>query len=286
MAILKKKGIAITYGMIVLIMLIGSFFDLQLSQALFDLENGFGRVAAAFGEYPGMLCAWTGVALYFAGLEQEDKRKPQFIILLIGLICFGIVSNTIISFMEIHQFMPEAFVPGMILELAVSVGAFFFTLKKADGDRKTMRTIAVILCLLPLAEVILVNIIKTPWGRPRFRAIAITEGLHFRPWWVIGSELRSKFVALGVKSGEFSSFPSGHTANAACLLMTVLLPLVLRPLQEKSGVLLAISILFTAIVAISRIIVGAHFLTDVTMGFAITHTLFILSVYSAGIIKE
>ena len=92
----------------------------------------------------------------------------------------------------------------------------------------------------------------------------------FQPWWIIGSDMKNHLMALGVAAEEFKSFPSGHTGNAACAILLVILPLVCQKLKGKENILFFIGIIFTLIVAFSRIIMGAHFLTDVTIGMSVT----------------
>ena len=89
-------------------------------------------------------------------------------------------------------------------------------------------------------------------------------------WWQTGSALKDTLVAAGVAAEEFKSFPSGHTGNAAVLLLLGLLPQLDSRLEKKKPLLLGIGFGWTALVAFSRIIMGAHYLTDTTIGFTIT----------------
>lgn len=82
--------------------------------------------------------------------------------------------------------------------------------------------------------------------------------------------MKTKLMALGVASEEFKSFPSGHTGCATCALLLAALPLLSDRLKGKETMLLWIGVAFTIVVAFSRIIMGAHFLTDVTVGMSVT----------------
>ena len=100
--------------------------------------------------------------------------------------------------------------------------------------------------------------------------ISSRHDVSFQPWWVIGNAMKEQLLTLGVASEEFKSFPSGHTANTACAMLLCVLPLLNRKLKGKENLLFFIGVCFTFLVALSRIIMGAHFLTDVVTGMAIS----------------
>lgn len=102
------------------------------------------------------------------------------------------------------------------------------------------------------------------------RMISSRHDVSFQSWWVIGNTMKDQLMALGVASEEFKSFPSGHTANAACAMLLCVLPLLNSHLEGKENLLFFIGVCFTFFVALSRIIMGAHFLTDVVTGMAIS----------------
>lgn len=68
---------------------------------------------------------------------------------------------------------------------------------------------------------------------------------------------------------EFKSFPSGHTANASTLMLLALLPALRPGPQKRQTALFAAGFLWACVVGFSRIVAGAHFLSDVTMGLAL-----------------
>ncbi len=76
-------------------------------------------------------------------------------------------------------------------------------------------------------------------------------------------------MAEGVSSDEFRSFPSGHTACAACAMLIGLLPTLRKGKEKRTRLLFILGCLWAAAVAVSRIWMGAHFLTDVTMAWLI-----------------
>lgn len=49
MALFQKRGLCIAGIALVILMLIGSFADMAISNSLFNLESGFGNFFAAYG---------------------------------------------------------------------------------------------------------------------------------------------------------------------------------------------------------------------------------------------
>ena len=111
-----------------------------------------------------------------------------------------------------------------------------------------------------ILQVIVINILKVIWLRPRMILISTNENYSFLPWYKFGKYLKDVSMDL------FRSFPSGHTSSATTIL------LIKHMSNSKyNNVLVAI---FIIIVAVSRLIIGAHFLTDVAFGALISFLLY------------
>ena len=81
----------------------------------------------------------------------------------------------------------------------------------------------------------------------------------------------------GLNGDDFKSFPSGHTASAACLLTGFLIPMKLSNKKWISYLTLSASVIYTVLIAVSRVCIGAHYASDVLFGFGITTICFALS---------
>ncbi len=96
--------------------------------------------------------------------------------------------------------------------------------------------------------------------------------------WQPGTPERAQLITEGVaRAEEFKSFPSGHTANAATLILLTTLPALKGTLQKWSGGFFWIGVAWALYVAFSRIVMGAHFLNDVTAGLAVTFILILIT---------
>ena len=73
--------------------------------------------------------------------------------------------------------------------------------------------------------------------------------------------------AYDIERDAFKSFPSGHSMQAAGFLLAFYgLSLVYPSLRKRLGIALAIEIVFALTVMACRMILGAHFLSDVSVG--------------------
>jgi membrane-associated phospholipid phosphatase len=104
--------------------------------------------------------------------------------------------------------------------------------------------------------IVSVWVIKIPWGRWAYRDILEAGNTAlFTPWY------------LPQGNNGHHSFYSGHTALAFSVV-----PLILFLNKETSwrNILLAVLLLWGVIVGISRIVIGAHFASDVLFGAGVT----------------
>ena len=67
---------------------------------------------------------------------------------------------------------------------------------------------------------------------------------------------------------EFKSFPSGHTANG--MMMFAYIMFIDKIKWIKSNVFIAFAVIWGIVIALSRVVLGAHFFTDVIVALYIT----------------
>ena len=116
---------------------------------------------------------------------------------------------------------------------------------------------------------ITVTLIKEPFGRPRFRAMNYANDFsYYSRWYVLNGQpdkewMRSYFST----SDACKSFPSGHTQSASMIFCIIMLKELMGIKSKgKTAALWIASIVWTGAVALSRIMVGAHFFSDVLVG--------------------
>lgn len=94
---------------------------------------------------------------------------------------------------------------------------------------------------------------------------------RFRPY-----EMTPSIVAIGGTATDYS-FPSGHTACATAIAIFMALFLFTYFRDLKSRILIVTSVsAYVLLVALSRMYLGMHYLTDVLAGFAISAVICVL----------
>ena len=162
---------------------------------------------------------------------------------------------------------------------------------KAETLKRLVWWVVAALAACVLANIIII-LVKDPIGRMRFRAINSNVGQHlinaglvqgYTPWYVRNGQpdeaiINSFIDAYPGASDAFKSFPSGHTCAAGMSYALIMLPDVVDFKHKKAGKIACwvTPIVITMLVAISRIVVGAHYMSDVTFGGTIAFVSFII----------
>ena len=156
----------------------------------------------------------------------------------------------------------------------VYVGAFFVC-KKGDPvhlwNILVIMTVIFVIALLPAGFVI-----KLIIHRPRYRYAVRSELTAFYNWWQMFPEYKkyistpeNPIIRYGVEitKEEFKSFPSGHSGTG--MIMAMFLPFAsffFPKLKGKEVMLFYIGAAWGFLMMFSRLLVGAHYLTDTCMG--------------------
>ena len=260
-----KKDVAIIAVVLCLCLGVGSFFDYQISSALFNIGSMYGRFIEAAGELPFELTASiAGVMLVRA--VRPDSRGSKWLAVLGILVNIGLTGYEIVSSLRVGgKLIAFQLVLTFVLVIAANLIVYRLT-RTTEPDELTRLVLAVW-----VAQAIILNaIVKPLWSRPRMRVIEVTPGLNFQPWWVIGNPDKWTYIAAGVIKDGFKSFASGHTAHAAIGLMLAGLPATaFKEKPSRRRVVFWTAAVVAALVAFGRIVIGAHFLSDVSCGFAL-----------------
>ncbi|MFE9078895.1 phosphatase PAP2 family protein [Bacillus mobilis] len=246
-----------------ILLCIFAFTDLQISNSLYEPTNKIALFLQAIGEIPAMLIALFSSIYLFETRKNTGSRGYY-----LSGIGYGIISLLfafIASFMLVHYLTISKFLIPIFM-LCFIVACYMISKSWSKYDDARLRDIALIGLLSVVIVLITFNLIKLGWGRERYRhMISIGSFEGFSKW----------FVPQGIaKSDEFMSFPSGHSANAALIIWFSLLPEYFASLKRKKIGVWILILMWKIVVPISRIIVGAHFASDVTVGVAISVTVF------------
>ena len=239
-----------------------TYGDLEFSRSLVNEQANWAVWLERLGEFPGVLTAWLGSAILLArGIQAERRDERQrwcFVIGLLALLCLSIYIPNRYSY-YFWESRPVSFSEWL---MAFTVATFvvwgiFRLMEEASPEAGKEAAKKAAFALLVFAVIMLaVYLLKGIWGRVRFREMQGNFELY-TPWYVV------------VHGSSGTSFPSGHTASAA---MTALLIFILPVQQRKTrNFLVLASVVYTIIVAYSRVVLGAHFFTDTLFAMGITY---------------
>ncbi len=306
---IDKKAILIPASLILVLialMIVGTFFDLQISNALVDLKAGnyyttnlFGRFFETIGETPIYLITAFSSAVIFHNFKRRGKSFVNiFFCVLSTLVSVGMLyymSYKLFKYISIH-FGFNHLLGGIGNTIAYGLlGAgftfllFYLTRKLPSSFLNKLLAWAFVVWGTALISQVITHNLKSLAARPRFRAMHVLGDFDlYRKWFEFQFEipkLNEDWVnLLGASSDWFKSFPSGHTSAGALIITLTAIPSLFEKLNNKKTKILTFVCvsLFVASVMLSRIVVGAHFLTDVTFGCFTT----IVSYYLAKLIVK
>lgn len=314
----KTKKTILFWGLFIIIfsalLTLATLFDKQISDILAKpyLENGnyfstnvFARIFEVIGEMPLYLFVIIASTIIFLKVEKiENKKIKLFLMVLFALVSVGVgmygwmqLSEYLYDFYPVKlAFLDETYFLAVLFVLSclVSVGSYFVCKKLLINYIDELLPVAIIVIIAAALSNGLTQGIKPFVGRERYRATYYltylnVDSIGFTNWYVINgktSDLIANYdQSLNVTKSFYTSFPSGHTTGAALVYSIMFLPVFVDSLNKtKYKVLLPIiAITYTGTVALSRIVMGAHYMSDVLFGGTIT---FISCVIGYVVVKK
>lgn len=229
-----------------------SFVDLKLDIFLNNPNNPFALWFEATGEMPcRLICPFAGVLIFYLAENKALKILGLFVEIG-GSAYFG-------YYISCYLFLERYKIPFGIL-FGLGFGFFVLYLGRflaiPENLKKTLIILSVAGITVMFVQLGIVEVIKMFWGRVRFRDL-LKAGSYdaFTAW----------YIPNGINGNR--SFPSGHTAGAAMSYLIMFFPFINREKWlKRSWLCFLVPFVFTSTVAFTRLIVGAHYLSDVTIG--------------------
>ncbi|NHJ04631.1 MAG: phosphatase PAP2 family protein [Candidatus Heimdallarchaeota archaeon] len=226
----------------IILAIIFGMYDLQISNSIVNFDSWWGKFGANFGESPGYGLIGISIAILFGSLFKDLKlqKLPAFIIIALtnGVMIYGLVISS----------NKMAIISGII-----SLSLVLFVAIKFNSDWNYYKKYAWIVILLAILNPLLfVQITKILCGRVRYRELVDLGFEYYTPWYLPPGP-----------SLLYSSFPSGHTSMGWMLLPLIVI-IYKKELRNFVKILLIIPIIFWGLfVSSSRVVIGAHFASDV-----------------------
>ena len=245
----KNKYILLLLIWIILAIIFG-IYDLDISRHFVDQNSVWAKFLQDYGMIPGLLVILSGIYIYYSLIKTKSDfwsyiQKVVFFLASSGLIfhlfdqLFGIITtNHLIIF--------------SIISFSISI-IIFIVLHMTNQVYNVMaiRYAKVVVGMALFGYVIFIQVVKHLWGRVRFRELDAAFS-QFTPW----------YLPQGITGSD--SFPSGHAAMG-WMLLALLILLADKKLWVINSALFIIFI-WGVVVASSRVVIGAHYASDVLFG--------------------
>lgn len=267
----------VAWAVAVLGVVLGSFFDLDISRAIASPANGFALTVSVLGPTIAFMpVAAMGGGFISLAVKGQYHIGLKVLFYILSAACLGVsiyfAGGEYFDINGFHKAAPEwlGYLIALVPEGAALVGGYFLFRKNENPNIWILFLIIIVLETLAIAVV--VPLIKNNMHRPRYRLVS-TSDVTFHAWWEPCPEYKDLIIATGTHSDNFKSFPSGHTSEASIMLITAtFLPLVFKKTEKIHLPLFVGAWAFVLLIAFARILAAAHYLSDVSMGATITLT--------------
>lgn len=223
----------------ILLFLTATFYDYQITDFLYNPHHLIAQFFAHYAYIPLVLC----MTLYFS---YEKKAYDKYLGYLTVFYILYLITNGIGN--EIR----------MALSFLLCIPCYQMIKIYSDKSEYKKEEIYQFLKYISIVIVISfisINFVKVFWGRLRYRDMI--DSSMFTPWYIID-----------VFSGNYS-FPSGHTMIASTSLCFLKLKDFISLDMKKIKLLKIVVYVYIITMIFTRLILGAHFLSDTLMAFAI-----------------
>lgn len=263
-------------------------------------SSGFALFFEALGSSPiYIMVSIAGVIAFWYGIRMNKKVKYVYAFVGAVMVIVGFFFTFKDMFAYIGEFMGanltsesmenilidegkdlagSVYILAIALLLAtLSSFALIALWKRIPKEKNDKLIIWAYMIVCTMAGYLIVHFVKSPVGRVRYRTMNYLGNFdYYTPWYVMNGK-RKMFDLIGAAetstrynfvSDACKSFPSGHTFSAGMVYTLLALPYLCDRFNKKSSRILlwVATIGYTGIVAISRIVAGAHYMSDVLFG--------------------
>ncbi|MFZ1281066.1 MAG: phosphatase PAP2 family protein [Ignavibacteriaceae bacterium] len=272
---MKKISNKATAYYLIIIWVIAAFLlessDLWISINLYNPNSGWSIFLEKYGEIPGLIVALIGIHIYIVTIKASSNIKTILFngllltagslttIYVLWLLSLALSSSTIL-FNENRSYF---FLTAIILNILISL----IFRKRYKFSKKSILFSRISFKMFLYGNLFFVSLLKIFWGRIRFRDLS---GYYsdFTPW----------YFPQGVTGHQ--SFPSGHAAMG--FMMIALVVFFADKSFYKRIIIKGLIISWALIVCASRVVIGAHYASDVLFGGFIMIITYLLLIHNAN----
>jgi len=228
---------------------IAGIYDLQISKLLFNEHSGWAKVIEDYGELPGIITLLIAIFIYQKKKKHSSNARTilySTILLYSAFMLFTYMGSLLLK--PIGGSPTHRIIFGLVLTF---LSVLLVKRLYVSFSEEVFNFSKVALLMGVFGYVLFVQPLKLFWGRVRFRDLDAFYN-NFTNW----------YIPNGITGNE--SFPSGHTAMGFVLISYFVL-LRNKNLFARYSVHLFI-LLWAIAVAASRVVIGAHYFSDVIVG--------------------
>jgi membrane-associated phospholipid phosphatase len=225
-------------------------YDLDISKQLANQNSVWAKFLENYGMLPGLFVILSGVYVYYSFIKTKSDiwsyiQKVVFYLVSSGLIfyLFDIILGNVVT---------DLLLTFLIISFSINI-VIFIILHNANQVQSALaiKYAKVVVGMALFGYVIFIQGVKYFWGRVRFRELDAAFS-QFTQW----------YMPQGLTGSD--SFPSGHAAMGWMLL--ALLSLLTNKEQWIKFSAIVIIFMWGVTLTLSRVVIGAHYASDVLFG--------------------
>ena len=274
---LERNAIFGMLAFFALTLLIGTFCDEGLAHALFSPGNVPATFVTTLGIYPFFSAVVLFLGVVFERVLHGGMGKVGKVVACLVAAALALVVSFIGAAALVDGDCLGGIFPNLIRNYPVIAGIdlvcvcplFYlgFRLAANTEDELLLKRVLGLLAIM-VAAFVFMRLTKNIFNRPRFRSVALGyPGVEFVPWYKISPDPSDLMAQYGLERGEFSSFPSGHAILSSSVIYILFsLSWIVPALRGREMQLCIGGFVFACVIMFTRMVLGAHYLSDVSMG--------------------
>lgn len=265
-----------------------SFLDMHFTHGIYIGKNVWSEII----EYGGTIftAAVIGSAgillgLFFKNRNQEKDKIWMWLSYILGVV----IAGGYWGFDTFHRhtelgLISKPYIYLLIGFAVIGILDYLIYLFAKNGDTKTYSRKAIVIIIATALVLVFSFAIKVIVARPRYMWIhSIKREDLFLPWFnaSFDKSLYKEIMGDNYISYNIESFPSGHASFAYLTALSILLCSCNKKTEGKEKWVFIISLIWSILVMLGRLLDGHHYVSDVSFGLLISATFIYLTMFCA-----
>ena len=266
--IINPNDVGIVFGILIVLLIIGSLFDFQITTSVAALNNTVSTVVATYAMLPlTAMVSFLGLQI-IAGRDCRDRTK-DIGALVAGLLLMGAsialsVYNTTLYFHEMELYV------NVLIAAALNIGLSMLlhnvTLNSEADElyrfKKFAMTVMIVASLLTLIGRLL-------WDRMDYIYLVENNPSLFQSWWVITSNIK-------ITTSE--SFPSYYVMSFSSLMSLSLFSRLIYAFRHDERFLFYVGFIVALVLSAILIVGGYIYISDLAISMMVMCLVQVISI--------